>query len=255
MTHTPVAISIKNVTVVLGGREIVSDASLDIPSCRITALIGPNGAGKTTLLRAILGLIPYSGSITFPRQNGVKPRIGYIPQSIEIERENPIRVVEFLVLNMQRRPLWLGVTKNLKDRTIEALRQTGVELLANRPVGKLSGGEMQRVLLAKILLESPDIVLMDEPVSGIDIGGESLFCELLDNLHEKQCFTLVLVSHDLSLVAHHAVNVVCLNRRIKCVGHTADMLTPENLQSLFGEKSALVRHDEHFVGHGHSPRL
>lgn len=249
------AIRIRNVNVTLGGRRILTDINLDIPSGSITAMIGPNGAGKTTLLRVILGQIPYSGSVEFPQYGNLRPKIGYIPQSVDIERENPITVADFLVLNIQRRPLWLGINRELSDRMEKALGRTGTSGLLKSPIGKLSGGEMQRVLLSKILLDKPNIVLMDEPVSGIDIAGEKVFCELLDELHSEFSFTLVLISHDLSVVSNHSTHLVCINRKIRCVGPSLEVLTPENIHALFGPDSFAIKHHDHFKAGGHSPRV
>ncbi|RKY22727.1 MAG: metal ABC transporter ATP-binding protein [Planctomycetota bacterium] len=250
------AIRIRGLEVVLGGRVILEGVDLDVPEGSITALIGPNGAGKSTLLKAILGLVPYRGSIEMrgPRE-GRKPRLGYIPQALSIERENPIRMSDFLLLSSQRRPLWLGVGRARRRAVLEALERTGAHRLADHPIGKLSGGELQRVLLAKIVLERPDIVLMDEPASGIDIAGEAMFCGLVQELHDETGFTLVLVSHELSVVSHHATYVVCLNRRVKCSGAALETLTPENLRELYGPQVGLVRHQEEFKEGMHCSRL
>jgi zinc transport system ATP-binding protein len=250
------AVSVRALTVTLGGKEILSSVDLDIPVGSVTALIGPNGAGKTTLLRAILELVPYRGKISFAAgSNGRRPRIGYIPQHIDIERENPIRVLDFLLLTRTRFPLWLGTLKRDRKAIEEALGAVGASDVLLSPIGKLSGGEMQRVLLAKAVMESPDIVLMDEPVSGIDASGEQLFCQIIESMHLAQKATIVMVSHDLSVVNHHATHVVCVNRQIKCVGDTVEVMTPENLQMLYGHGAGLVRHDPAHLEGRHSARL
>ncbi|GAB4163361.1 MAG: zinc ABC transporter ATP-binding protein ZnuC [Planctomycetota bacterium] len=249
-----VAVRVRNLEIAFGNRKAIENASFDIPEGGITALIGPNGGGKTSLLKAMLKLVPYSGEITFfPDRGNRSFSVGYIPQYMDIERENPIRVMEFLLLTLQRTPLWLFRRKSLCDRALSALEEVGASSIASSPIGKLSGGEMQRVLLAKVLLDKPDIVLMDEPMSGIDIAGEELFCALIDKMQERMHCTVVIVSHDLSVVQHHATDVICVNRSIRCNGATTSVLTESNLQMLYGPKSGLVKHDDHFK-EGHSAR-
>jgi zinc transport system ATP-binding protein len=219
----------------------------------MTALIGPNGGGKTTLLKAMLGLVPYRGEITFFPDSPLPYTIGYIPQFMDIERENPIRVVDFLLLTRQKLPLWIARSSTLRDEAMAALEETGAAGIAKSPLGKLSGGEMQRVLLAKVLLDKPRLVLMDEPMSGIDISGEELFCGLISGMQAKTGMTVVIVSHDLSVVTHHATSVVCVNRGVRCTGATAEVMTQENLQMLYGPGSSLVKH-QHPFEEGHSAR-
>ncbi|MFA4986356.1 MAG: metal ABC transporter ATP-binding protein [Candidatus Brocadiia bacterium] len=247
------SIAIRDLSVSLGGRNVLDKINLDIPSATITAIIGPNGAGKTTLLKAILGLVPYSGTIAFGENGSHRPRIGYVPQSMEIERENPIRVADFLVLTSRIAPLWFGMGRSEIARIDSALDRVGAMHLASRPIGKLSGGEMQRVLLAKVVAEDREIVLLDEPVSGIDVSGEKVFCELIEEIQAEKRFTLVLVSHDLSVVARHARNVVCLNRQVLCAAEPLVALSPENIARLFGP-SQLVTHSDTHTHDDHAAR-
>jgi zinc transport system ATP-binding protein len=122
--------------------------------------------------------------------------------------------------------------------------------LIGRPLGKLSGGELQRVLLGLALRDNPDILLLDEPVSGVDVSGEELFCDFLDQIHRETRFSLLLVSHDLSVVTRHADRVICLNRSIVCQGATTEVLTPETLNAMYGSGARLFSHRQ-ADGHGH----
>ncbi len=246
-------LEIRNLSVRAGGREILSGIDADIRCGEVTALIGPNGAGKTTLLHAILGLVPYSGEIRFCRaeEHGKgTPLIGYVPQRFELDRNVPMTVLDFFALSSQRRPVFLGHSRRSRAEAEESLAKGGVSHLIRRPLGKLSGGELQRVLLALALRGNPDLLLLDEPVSGVDVSGEELFCDFLDQMHREARFSLLLVSHDLSVVTRHADRVICLNRTIVCQGAVTQVLTPENLSAMYGSGAALASHG-HAEGRGH----
>lgn len=246
-------LEIRNLGVRAGGREILSGINADIRCGEVTALIGPNGAGKTTLLHAILGLVAYTGEIRFCRaeEHGMgTPRIGYVPQRIDLDRNAPMTVLDFFALSSQRYPVFLGRSRRTRTEAEAALAKGGAAHLANRPLGKLSGGELQRILLSLALRGSPDILLLDEPVSGVDISGEELFCDFLEQIHRESRFSILLVSHDLSVVTRHADRVICLNRSIVCQGAATQVLTPENLSAMYGSGARLASHG-HAEGHGH----
>jgi zinc transport system ATP-binding protein len=246
-------LEIRNLFVRAAGREILSGIDADIRCGEVTALIGPNGAGKTTLLHAILGLVAYTGEIRFCRaeEHGKgAPRIGYVPQRFDLDRNAPMTVLDFFALSSQRYPVFLGRSRKSRTDAEAALAKNGAAHLIHRPLGKLSGGELQRVLLALALRGSPDILLLDEPVSGADVAGEELFCDFLDQIHRESRFSLLLVSHDLSVVTRHADRVICLNRSIVCQGATTQVLTPETLSAMYGSGARLASHG-HAEGHGH----
>ncbi|HBX43377.1 MAG TPA: hypothetical protein DEH27_06100 [Deltaproteobacteria bacterium] len=250
-------LEIRNLSVRAGGVEILSGIHADIRCGEVTALVGPNGAGKTTLLLAILGLVRYTGEIRFCRaeEHGEgAPRIGYVPQRLDFDRNAPMTVLDFLALSSQRYPVVFGHSARSKRSARETLARVGVDHLISRPLGKLSGGELQRILLSLALRDDPDILLLDEPVSGADLSGEGLFCEFLGQIHSESRFSLLLVSHDLSVVSRHADRVICLNRRIICQGATTEMLTPENLEAMYGSGAHLVSHGPaDGSGHLHPP--
>ncbi len=238
-------LEIRDLSVRAGETEILSGINADIRCGEVTALVGPNGAGKTTLLLAILGLVPHRGEIRFCRaaEHGKgAPRIGYVPQRLDFDRNAPMRVIDFFALSSQRYPVVFGHSARSRGSTEEILARVGAAHLIARPMGKLSGGELQRILLALALRDNPDILLLDEPVSGVDLSGEVLFCDFLGRIHSESRFSLLLVSHDLSVVSRHADRVICLNRRIICQGATTEMLTPENLEALYGSGAHLVSH-------------
>ncbi|MDD2463931.1 MAG: metal ABC transporter ATP-binding protein [Desulfobulbus sp.] len=234
-----VAVRFDQVTVERGGVSILDAVSATVPKGSCTAIIGPNGAGKTTLLMALLGEIGYQGKIFLG--NGVKvPRIGYVPQRLSFDRGMPLTVSEFLAMGFQKKPLWFGIATNIHRHSQEILAQVKAEHLATRKIGALSGGELQRVLLALALRQDPDLLVLDEPSAGVDFRGELIFCELLDTLRNRKGFTQLMVSHDLATVTHHATHVICLNRRVAAEGPPRLTLTSENLTDIFGMHMGLV---------------
>lgn len=235
------AVAFENVTVTLGGITILENISAKIPRGSCTAVVGPNGAGKTTLLLALLGEVPYTGGIRIsPADAGRRLRIGYVPQRLQFDRGMPLSVLEFMAMGWQRSPLWFGVRKRWRDRARELLASVKVGELEKRRIGALSGGEMQRVLLALALGQEPDLLVLDEPASGVDFQGEYIFCELLDQLRRARGFTQLMVSHDLPTVTHHATHVICLNRKVAAEGAPREVLTIETLTAIFGLHMGLV---------------
>ncbi|RMG59316.1 MAG: metal ABC transporter ATP-binding protein [Deltaproteobacteria bacterium] len=238
-----VSVRVENLSVSLGGKKILEGVTFSVQAGSLTALIGPNGAGKTTLLRALMKTVPFEGSVSFLRPGGERveePSIGYVPQKVNLDRGLPLTVVEFLSLGGGR-SLLLGAAKG-KERRRELLSRVGAGHLSGKKLGDLSGGELQRVLLARALVDDPDILLLDEPASGIDVAGEELFCEMLESIQKETGKTVLLVSHDLSVVTRHADSVICLDRTVQCQGPPVEIMTRENLLTLFGPHSSLYLH-------------
>ncbi|KXS56270.1 MAG: hypothetical protein AMR96_03375 [Candidatus Adiutrix intracellularis] len=226
----PWAVEIKNVSVKLGQLDILNNLSAVIPIGGQTVVIGPNGGGKTTLIRGILGEIPLkTGQVIF---NPSKIRLGYVPQRLDFDRRLPLTVLEFLALGLTDRPLWLGLARVVRARALELLNQVRAERLAGRRLGDLSGGEFQRVLLASALSLTPDLLIMDEPATGVDVYGEQLLCELLEGF--KNRFTILMVSHDLPTARAHADWIICLNRRIIAQGPPESIFNSPALGATFG---------------------
>jgi len=245
------AIILENVSVELGGRPVLENLNAEFePDC-LTAVMGPNGAGKTTLLHAILGLVPHKGHVLFgPERREKRPRLGYVPQRLELDRGSPITVRDFLAAVQTNRPLWSGIARERDRQSLASLERMGVGGILDRPIGKISGGETQRVLLAQALLRRPEILLLDEPAAAVDVSGEALFCDILEEVQNELGITTLLVSHDLSIVSTHARNVICLNRRIICSGPVSSVMTADNLRRVFGPHSDIFNHSH---SHTHPP--
>ncbi len=236
LTTVP-AVVFDGVSVTLNGIPILQQVRAQIPAGSCTAVVGPNGAGKTTLLMALLERIPFTGDIRFPHapdQPSRRPRIGYVPQRLAIDRGLPLTALEFLVIDRQRTPLWFGCRARHREPARHLLEAVGAAALAQRTLGNLSGGELQRVLLALALQRQPELLILDEPAAGVDLRGEKMLCELLDHLRARHGFTQLMVTHDLATVGAHAEHVICLNRRVTGEGTPQDVLNSQVLTATFG---------------------
>jgi zinc transport system ATP-binding protein len=244
-------VTIRDLGVRLGGREILKGVNADLTAHRVTAVVGLNGAGKSTLLRAINQEVVYSGKIAFhcghDHSRHQPSHVGYVPQKLRIESSLPLTVLDLFGLALQRRPLFLGAGRWLRQRTRGLLERVGVAPLLNAPVEKLSGGETQRVLLALALEPNPELLLLDEPAAGIDFKDQEPFYELLADLNARTGVTVLLVSHDLSVVSRLAHHVLCLeDGRIQCQGPPREVLNGEALARTFGaDKALFVHHHPH----------
>jgi zinc transport system ATP-binding protein len=243
-------VSLRNVCVRLGGHEILSGVDADLPRGGVTALLGPNGAGKSTLLRALLGEVAFTGEVRFhcghDHSHPTPQHIGYMPQKLRVEANLPLTVLDLFALALQRRPLFLGVARRVRQRAAEMLARVDAAYLVNRSVHILSGGEMQRVLLALALEPNPELLLLDEPAAGIDFRDQEKFHTLIGDLNKRTGVTILLVSHDLSVVSRVAQYVLCLNdKRIQCHGSPREILTREMLAQTFGHGMAVYSHEHH----------
>ena len=227
------AIELDHVGIRLGEIDILKDVSAHVPAGSSTALVGPNGAGKTSFALAVLGQIPYSGRIMFPHSNG-NPRFGFVPQKLQFDRDMPMTVTDYLLAGLQRRPLFFGRVRSLLEKIRAILAELECEKLSERRFGALSGGEIQRVLMAQALLRNPDILVLDEPTSGVDIKGGQICCELLNKIRAVRGFTQLMISHDLATVAAHATHVICLNGSVRAEGEPKKVLTHRVLTETFG---------------------
>jgi len=220
-------LEVKNLTVRFNGEEALSQVSFSLEKGMALAIVGPNGAGKSVLFRALLGLTPHQGEIVWKK--GVK--IGYVPQRLSVDRGLPVSVYEFLRFR--------GSDGEVREAcSLVGARDSSI---LYKSLGALSGGELQRMLVAFAVMGSPDALLFDEPVSGIDMRGEETVYKLLFRLHEEQGLTILLISHDLDVVYRYADLVLCLNREALCFGKPAEALDSASLAKLYGE-AALVHH-------------
>ncbi len=214
------------------GKEVVfNNVSFSLKKGEVLAIVGPNGAGKTMLLKSLLGLVSYSGSIRWKKDI----KIGYVPQHVAIDFALPLTVKEFFALRAKR--FWFTEKKFVSHLDHE-LKAVGLshEFL-ERPLSELSSGQLQRVLIAWSLVGHPDVLLFDEPTSGIDVGGEETIYSLLHHLQDEWNIAIIIVSHDLHVVYHYANDVLCLNKEMVCHGAPYDVLTQEQLKKLYGEVS------------------
>ena len=225
-------------SVVRGGQTILDKVSMHIHCGQLTVLIGQNGAGKTTLVRALLGQLPFAGSILHVDSQGrTIPRLhtGYVPQQLDFDREMPVTVCDFLSSALTRRPVWTGIGKKTKEAVRSTLAMAQAEELMDRPLGHCSGGELQRVLLALALNPSPDLLVLDEPVSGVDMNGLKLFLDTVSHLRDTRHMAILLVSHDLKLVREYADHVVLLDKNVLTQGTPEEVFTSEAFARVFGK--------------------
>jgi zinc transport system ATP-binding protein len=241
---SPYLVQVKNIVVQLQQRFILQNISLSVQRGQIVTLIGPNGAGKTTLVRVILGLIkPESGEINWPHP----VRIGYMPQRLNLDPILPLTVMRFLTLN----------NHNNKADINERLAEVGVFNKQQALLNTLSGGEMQRVLLARALIRRPDLLVLDEPIQGVDVMGQYELYELINRIAEQRHCGVLMVSHDLHLVMAATDHVICLNQHICCEGSPDTISQHPAYQYLFDSRAArdLAIYQHHHHCAEHSPHL
>ncbi len=231
-------IGLESVGVQRGGQTLLHDVSMHIHCGQLTALIGQNGAGKTTLIRALLGEMPHSGSIRHVDDHGrdiPHLRTGYVPQHLHFDKEMPVTVEDFMAAAFTRRPVWTGISRRTRGAVKEALAAVEAADLARRPLGRCSGGELQRVLLALALHPAPDLLVLDEPVSGVDQNGLRMFLETVMRLKETHHMAILLVSHDLHLVREYADHVVLLDKTVLAQGGAEQVFATEQFEAVFGQ--------------------
>lgn len=242
------AIAVDQCSVELGGSVILDGVSFSVAQGEVAALIGPNGSGKSTLMRAVLGLVqPKSGSIKIfgKHLHAVRNMIGYVPQRFDFDREFPITVREFM--DLARHPHCPA------SRITEKIKEVGLPpKVLDQRLGSLSGGQLQRALIAQAILNNPSILFLDEPSSGIDIAGEATLYEIISHLNQEHGTTILLVSHDIGLVSDMVDNVICVNRKLLCYGPPRSALTLRKMQEVFGPQEGFYEHG-HPEGHSHPP--
>ena len=231
-----ILIKIKNLSVIFNKNFVINNVSIDIFKNQMIAIIGPSGAGKSTLIKSIIGLISlYSGKVMFLKDIS----IGYMPQKIFIERLMPLKVKRFLELSN-------NINYDLIDIIINNL---SISYLLSYMIHDLSGGELQKVLLARALLNKPDLLILDEPLQGIDLKGQMELYKLINDIRFKFDSTILIVSHDLYLVMNGTDHVVCLNKHVCCSGSPKSISNHPEFISLFGyscmSKLSFYIHDSH----------
>jgi zinc transport system ATP-binding protein len=221
-------LSVTHLSKVFGEMLVVDDVSFSVEEGDMLAIIGPNGSGKSTLMKMVLGLLtPSQGTVTLHTARGIKD-IGYVPQRFTFERSTPITVKEFLDLNGCKEH------KHSDPKEVEkSLALVGAEYLKERQLGNLSGGQLQRVLVARALLHEKKILILDEPNTNIDVKGEKAMYELLKKLNEENHVTIIVISHELEFVSKYAKRVLCMNCSLVCSGKPSKALTKTMMQHLY----------------------
>lgn len=228
---------IENFTVKAGRLTIFEDVNIHVHCGQLTAIIGPNGAGKSTLLKAILGEVKHSGSIKYvdaKDEHTGNPVIGYVPQYLKFDVSAPTSVLDLFAACLTNLPVWLFPAGKLRQKVMESLAMVRATDLIDRRLGALSGGELQRVLLALALNPTPDLLLLDEPVSGVDQNGLEIFYEILEELQAKSDMAIILISHDLNMVARYADQVVLMNKGVVCSGSPEKVFSDRRTRKIFG---------------------
>lgn len=241
------AIEIKNLSFSYGDIKVLENINLSIPDNSFVSIVGPNGAGKSTLMKILLGLLKYeSGEVIIFGKTPDKTDpslIGYVPQIKTMDRNFPALAIELVTSGLTRRWPW-SVKGNEREKSLEALAMVKSENLAERTLSELSGGELQRVCLARSIVRSPKLVVLDEPATGIDAIGEADLYNLLESYQEKSGATILMITHDWHVAHHHSDYVLLLNRKQVSFGNPKEALSENNLRIAFGH-----------IGHEHGIRM
>ena len=226
---------VENMSVKIGSDRILKDVNLHVHCGEMVALIGPNGAGKSTFLKAILGQREYEGVIAFsePGQRSKKPRIGYVPQSPAFDPSDPVSVADLFACCMSRRPAFLGLGKSMRETVLECLERVHGEDLIDKRIGTLSGGELQRVLLALALEPMPNILILDEPLSGVDVEGMVTLMEMLDEIRKEYDLSILMTTHDFSMLTRYADQVALIDHGVRILGTPEAVLASEEFRQAF----------------------
>jgi len=236
-------IRMNDIGVTVGDQVILKNINLHIHCGTLAVLIGKNGAGKSTLIRAILDDIPHTGTIEFSmhdkttvlRDKGMELKIGYVPQSLNIEKKTPISVYDMIVCYQSSWPVFLKKNKTLYEKIRENLAVFQAEDLIDKQVCNLSGGELQRVLLSMAVMDKPDLLLLDEPVSGIDQNGMEIFYHTISQLKKNYDLAIILISHDLDYVAKYADQVILIDgQTVACQGSVRGVFDSPEFHRVFG---------------------
>jgi ABC-type Mn2+/Zn2+ transport system ATPase subunit len=254
-------LSFSGVTLGYPGVIALHDIDFEIHPGEFIGIIGPNGSGKSTLLKGVLGLLkPMAGEIVFhgddfsklsglkKHLNLIRRRIGYVPQKNKNDLHFPATVKEVVLMGLYSQIGWFHpVQKIHREKALESLRMVGMAEFCDRPIGELSGGQQQKVMIARALVSSPDLLMLDEPTASIDVYAQNMILETLERLNREQRITILMVSHDINEIVHFCDKILLLNGGFSKFGIPNQVLTKENLKSVYGDR--IYVHDHH--GHPH----
>lgn len=229
-------IKAENISVKIGQDYIIKEVNIHIHCGQLTVIIGKNGAGKSTLLKALLGEVKHTGKINIydkKQEKYTNLKIGYVPQSINIEKHMPTTVYDFMAAMISNVPIWLTKQAKIYEKIKQQLNLFEAEQLIDKSLGDLSGGELQRVLLAVATLSNPNLLILDEPVSGIDKNGTQLFFDMINKLKKEQDMAIILVSHDLDMVKKYADKVILLDKTIIKKGTPKEVFESQEYKEIF----------------------
>lgn len=239
-------IKVNNLGVNFSDQVVLSDVNLHIHCGTLNAVIGKNGAGKSTLIKAMLNDIPHTGQIEFRNtKNGIMStlKIGYVPQTVNIEKNTPVSVYDLIASYENKYPVFLPQRRKYRDKIKKALKVFEAEDFIDKKVCNLSGGELQRVLLSMAIMDEPNLLLLDEPVSGIDQNGMELFYKTMDYLKKNYDLAIILISHDLDYVAKYADKVILLDTTVRKQGTVKEVYESEEFAKTFA-----VPNQENWIG-------
>ena len=228
-------VAINSLSVKSGKKILLDNINLDIHCGELTSVIGPNGAGKTTLINAILGELPFSGSIDFFNHDGkpTTPKIGYVPQHLNFDISAPISVLDFLTAVKFKTPVFFGHSKKAVIAAHAMLKKVDCTHVLNSKLGEISGGELQRVLLATALDKDTNLLILDEPVSGVDEAGLSMFYNKVSSLRKNLHLSIILITHDLHMAKTYSDKIVLLNKNILAYGSPDEVFENSEFNRIF----------------------
>lgn len=238
-------IQMKDISVRFGSKTILENINLHIHCGKVTAIIGRNGAGKSTLIKAVVGEYHHGGTIEFTnmKDNKIeKLRVGYVPQHLKLDKNAPISVYDLFASYISDKPVFLYKKKELKDKILGQLEIFNAADLIDKKIGDLSGGELQRVLLSIAITPMPNLLLLDEPISGVDKDGMELFYKNIEKIKEEYDLAMIIVSHDMEFVAQYADHVILIDKTIIAEGTAEEVLQSDRQVS---EPYALFDKENH----------
>lgn len=234
-------LKIQNLGVHFGNNTVLENINMHVHCGEMVALIGPNGAGKSTLLKAILEQQEYSGIISFsvPGQRNKRARIGYVPQSPAFDPGDPVTVADLFSCCLSKRPAFLGVNKKMRNRILSCLHRVQAADLVDKRIGNLSGGELQRVLLALALEPLPNVLILDEPLSGVDVEGIESLMEMLDEIRKDYDLSILMTTHDIGILHKYADQVYLIDKTVIKSGTPSEVLSSNSFHQIFHGKGGL----------------